>query len=169
MSGNRSALCWARCLAQRRLELNVGRSASGSWMPPLARVTPANSLSCDVMRLVMDCTDMDGDLLGGFFQNICMPRFCWRLAFRKLASKEILESVHNIMYHRWVAGHRGQTNLFCPSRCVDRRINSGRACAMTRHCPLQWKTDWPLMNARVHLAIRSRRHAPLFLASPRFV
>ncbi len=154
------------------LELNLGRSASGSWMPPLARDTPANSLSCDVMRLAMNCTDVDADFLGGFFQNTCMPRFCWRLAFKKLASKEILESVLNIMYHRWVAGP-SRPNEFVLSVSLRRQTDQQWA-RMRRdmRSSLAMKTDWQSMHVRVHLSITSNtscRHAPLslFLTSPR--
>ena len=145
------------------LELNLGRGASGSWMPPLTRDTPANSLSCDVMRLVMDCTDVDGEFLGDLFQTICVPRFCWRLALKKVASKEILESVLNIVYHRWVVGPSRPNEL---ALTFSLRQQTDQQWARMRHDMrsfLAMKTDWQLMKVRVHLVIRSRRRIPFIL------
>ena len=153
------------------LELNLGRNASGLRMLPLARGTSADKLSCNVLRLRMDCADVDQELLGDLFLNICMPRFCWRLAFRKLASKEILENVLDIMYHRWMAGP-SRPNEFVLSVSLRRQTDQQwERMRRDLRSSLATKTHWQSMHVRVHLAITSGtsgRHALLFLTSPGF-
>ena len=162
----RSVLCSSSRTVET-LELNLGRSASGLRMLPLARGTSADKLSCNVLRLRMDCTDVDQELLGDLFLNICMPRSVARFALKNVASKETLESVFDIVYHRWVVGPSRPTEL---ALTVSLPQQTDQQWARMRHDMrsfLAMKTDWQLMKVRVHLVIRSRRRVPLFLALDR--
>ena len=164
----RSVLCSSSRTVET-LELNLGCKASGLHMLPLARGTSADNLSCNVLRLRMDCTDVDQQLLKDLFLNICMPRSVARFVLKNVASKETLESVFDIVYHRWLVGPSRPTEL---ALTVSLPQQTDQQWARMRHDMtsfLAMKTDWQLMNVRVHLVIRSRRRVPLFLAAPRFV
>ncbi len=152
----RSVLCSSSRTVET-LELNLGCKASGLHMLPLARGTSADNLSCNVLRLRMDCTDVDQQLLKDLFLNICMPRSVARFVLKNVASKETLESVFDIVYRRWVVGPSRPTELALTVSLPQQTDQQWARMRDDMRSSLEGKSEWKSMKVRVHLIIRSGR------------